>query len=114
MSSLGGGSPSCDLTFSSCLILLHLLREGDWSNIVIREVSFLLQMQETDVVIDCPAVVVFMENHLFDGNIFLRSFLVLPVIFSYSDSKSMCTHTEARVRTAAMRIAALIVMESPC
>ena len=85
---LGGGSPAGDGADGSLVVLLHGPGQADGPDHGAAEVSGLLKVEDTDVVVDGPAVVVGVVVDPGDGNVLLVGVVGVEVVVADPDSES--------------------------
>ena len=83
-----GGSPARDCAHGAGAVLLSVIGQADGVNDAAAEIGGLLQVEDADVVGDCPAVVVGVEVDLGHGNVLLVGVVRVEVVVANSDSQS--------------------------
>ena len=85
---LGGGAPAGHGAHGAGGVLLPVVRQADGVNHGAAEVSGLFQIQDADIVVDGPAVIVGVEVDSGHSNVLLVGIVGVKVVVSNSDSES--------------------------
>merc|ERR550517_1782892 len=85
---LGGGAPARHGAHGAGGVLLPVVRQADGVNHGAAEVSGFFQIQDADIVVDGPAVIVGVEVDSGHSNVLLVGIVVVKVVVSNSDSES--------------------------